>query len=99
MRARLPLDARDPRILTVVRESPLHPSGDRRAIGTSQIPVGDETTTARERHEPQRAEARHGDRTRGFGVRTKLPVVRVKVLLHGCHQLSFSSRVRKIFRI
>ena len=93
VRTRLPLDAGYPRILTVVRERALHPPGDHRAIRTSEIPVGDETPTARERHEPQRAEARHGHRTRGFGVRTKLPVVRVEVLLHSCHQLPFSRLV------
>ena len=92
VRARLPLDAGYPRILTVVRKSALHPPGDHRAIRTSEIPVGDETPTARERHEPQRAEARHGHRTRGLGVRTKLPVVRVEVLLHH-YRLSFYSRV------
>ena len=93
VRARLPLDAGYPRTFTVVRKSALYPPGDHRAIRTSEIPVGDETPTARERHEPQPAEARHGHRTRGFGFRTKLPVVRVEVLLHSCHQLPFSRLV------
>ena len=93
VRARLPLDAGYPRILTVVRKSALHPPGDHRALRSSEIAVSDETQTARERHEPQRAEARHGHRTRRFGVGTKLPVVRVEVLLHSCHQLPFSRLV------
>ena len=62
----------------VVRKCALHPPANHRAIGASEIPVGDETTTAHERHESQRAEARHGESTRRFGVRTKLLVVRAE---------------------